>query len=633
MIEILSPVGTPKGLSAPMDGGCDAVYLGGKSFGARAMTQNFSDKELEGAVGYAHDRGVKVYVTVNTLIKQDEMANAISFVRFLDDIGADAVLIQDLGLLKNIARFNIAKHASTQMQIHSLDGIRWCADNGLERVVLARELTMDELSKIVPESPIETEVFVQGGMCYCMSGGCYMSAFIKGSSANRGQCQRPCRYGYSNDEGSGYLTSMTDLEAIPYVKELERIGVRSLKIEGRAKQPAYAYLTARIYSMLRDRRTGPELDELRRQLKIVFDRGTSPGYLGGVQPIVNPMFSSSRGLHVCDVCIKDNIVPGTIEGISPGDGVMICKGPDNKGGFTVDSNTDIKIPFKLKDGTYEIRKTMSDDIRSISNRYTKAPKLFGNTKRRKVGLKLRRHDVLPCKPELSFYVSDLETLDAAMPYADRIYFDNPLLADKAAGRCGDVEFVRMLPRFDAVSEYGHDGLPVLISNPGQFLSNRDAPRIYVSNVMNVINPYAVPDVFQTTLSLELSGREIKEFMMCSEGRFEVIAFGRPEVMFTREPSLGTGAMTDGKRRTFHSYRDPLGFTRIQNSVDIDLTENIDDIGGYGISSIGLDLRNRSPELVEAVGEMCLYPDQESHERLFDLCGRRTTQSMWMRGVG
>lgn len=174
-MEILSPAGNPDGLAAAVKGGCDAVYLAGKDFGARAFAGNFTDRQLEGAVGYAHDRGVKVHVAVNTSLKNREVSDAVSFVRFLKDIGADAVLVQDLGLLEAIRSIDIPKHASTQMQIHSLEGLRWCAENGLDRAVLARELTMEELSRIVPDSPVETEVFIQGALCYCMSGGCLMS--------------------------------------------------------------------------------------------------------------------------------------------------------------------------------------------------------------------------------------------------------------------------------------------------------------------------------------------------------------------------------------------------------------------------------------------------------------------------
>lgn len=192
-MEILSPAGSPDALVAAIKGGCDAVYLAGKQFGARAFAGNFSDRELEGAIGYAHDNGVKVYVTVNTLVKNKEMEEAVSYVRFLKDIDADAILVQDIGLLKQLRSIDIEKHASTQMQVHSLEGVRWCAENGISRAVLARELIPEEIEAIVKDSPIETEVFIQGALCYCMSGGCLMSAFLGGRSGNRGSCAQPCR--------------------------------------------------------------------------------------------------------------------------------------------------------------------------------------------------------------------------------------------------------------------------------------------------------------------------------------------------------------------------------------------------------------------------------------------------------
>jgi len=219
-MEILSPVGSPDSLVAAIKGGCDAVYLAGKSFGARAYAGNFSDSELEGAIGYAHDHGVKVHVTVNTLIKNSEMEEAVSFVKFLKDIDADAIIIQDLGLLKHLTNVDIPKHASTQMQIHSLEGIKWCSEYGLDRAVLARELTIDELKQIVPESPIETEVFIQGALCYCMSGGCLMSSFIAARSGNRGECAQPCRRLYERDGKPGYYLSCADIYGMDYLKDL-----------------------------------------------------------------------------------------------------------------------------------------------------------------------------------------------------------------------------------------------------------------------------------------------------------------------------------------------------------------------------------------------------------------------------
>ena len=148
-MEILSPAGNPEGLVASIMGGCDAVYLSGKSFGARAFAGNFTDAQLEGAINYAHDRGVKCYVTVNTLVKDTEMDDAVSFVKFLADIGADAILIQDLGLLKSLHAVDIKKHASTQMGIHSAEGLEWCKRNGLSRAVLNRELTFEEIDELL----------------------------------------------------------------------------------------------------------------------------------------------------------------------------------------------------------------------------------------------------------------------------------------------------------------------------------------------------------------------------------------------------------------------------------------------------------------------------------------------------
>lgn len=276
-MEILSPAGNPDGLAAAIKGGCDAVYLAGKDFGARAFAGNFTDRQLEGAVNYAHDRGVKVHVTVNTSVKGSEMSDAVSFVRFLKDIGADAVLVQDLGLMRCIQGIDIPKHASTQMQIHSLKGLEWCAENGFDRAVLARELTMEELSSIVPDSPIDTEVFIQGALCYCMSGGCLMSSFMGGRSGNRGSCAQPCRKRYTSASASGYLLSCADLFGVDHIGALRDIGVSSLKIEGRMRSPAYAYLSAKVYSMAEDGDFSEEYQESLKLLRTVFNRGACTG--------------------------------------------------------------------------------------------------------------------------------------------------------------------------------------------------------------------------------------------------------------------------------------------------------------------------------------------------------------------
>ncbi|MDR0309592.1 MAG: U32 family peptidase, partial [Candidatus Methanoplasma sp.] len=294
-MEILSPAGSPEGLIASIKGGCDAVYLGGKAFGARAFSKNFSDGEIEGAVNYAHDNRVKVYVTVNTLIKDHEMSEAVSYVRFLDDIGADGMLIQDLGLLKRVRRFDVQKHASTQMGIHSAAGLEWCHENGLDRAVLARELTFDELSSVVSGSKIETEVFVQGAMCYCISGGCLFSSIAGGRSGNRGQCAQPCRKSYSFDGKEGFFLSNADLYGIDWLERLKSIGVTAAKIEGRMRSHAYAYLATKVYSMTNRGCPPEEIADTADLLKTVFNRGFCEGYLPGVSSLVQQRYADNRG--------------------------------------------------------------------------------------------------------------------------------------------------------------------------------------------------------------------------------------------------------------------------------------------------------------------------------------------------
>ena len=390
-VEILSPVGSPDSLAAAVKGGCDAVYLAGKSFGARAFAGNFSDRQLEGAVGYAHDNGVKVHVTVNTLIKNSEMEEAVSFVRFLRDIGADAVIVQDLGLLKNLYNIDIAKHASTQMQIHSLEGLKWCSENGLDRAVLARELTMDELSRIVPESPIETEVFIQGALCYCMSGGCMLSSFIGGRSGNRGSCAQPCRKRYERDGKAGYLMSSADIYGIDYIGKLRDIGVTSLKIEGRMRSPAYTYLASKAYSMAEDGIDGEEYDETLELLRTVFNRGTCHGYFDGVKSPVQSLYPDNRGFFIADVRIEDKtIVTEFDEPVGLKDGLSIFDGDRKVGGFKVMDLHPIHVPFKIPDGDYQIYRTYDPRIDVIKNEIGNTPKLNGDTQRTPVKLKFEK---------------------------------------------------------------------------------------------------------------------------------------------------------------------------------------------------------------------------------------------------
>ncbi len=632
-MEILSPVGSPDSLVAAIKGGCDAVYLAGKSFGARAFAGNFSDSELEGAIAYAHDHDVKVHVTVNTLVKNSEMEEAVSFVKFLKDIDADAIIIQDLGLLKNLTNVDIAKHASTQMQIHSLEGIEWCAEHGLDRAVIAREVTLEELKQIVPNAPIETEVFIQGALCYCMSGGCLLSSFIGGRSGNRGSCAQPCRKLYLRNDEKGYFMSCADLYGMDYLKDLSELGVTSLKIEGRMRSPPYTYLASKAYSMAVKGEEGEELDETLELLRTVFNRGTCNGYLGGVVSPVQSLYPDNRGFYIADVKIRDRTIVSDIEEpVGLKDGLSIFKDDVKVGGFKVMDLDPIHIPFKIPDGKYQIYRTYDPRIDVIKNEIGSTPKFKGQTTREQVHLKLDKQPVRNPEPEYSFYVSTLKNLEAALPYADRIYFDNMDKLEEAKEISKGKELVALLPRFDALDEFRITDMPVMVNNPGQYRACKGAPRIYGSYLMNMFNSYFPLDLYQTTLSVELSRNEVSNLMAYYPGRTEVMAFGRTELMYTRDPAAENGKLTDETGASFPVYTDSRGFAHILNSVDLDLLDLVPELSRSGISSIGLDLRKRPSSLVNAVGQACRVPSDKGKAKLKEMCGGTTTRGLYARKV-
>ena len=231
-IELLAPAGNMMSLRAAVQAGCDAVYLGGKSFGARAFSKNFSDEEIIEAINYAHLYGVKVYVTCNTLIYDDEVTAFLKYVEFLHENNVDAILIQDLGMLDLVRKTfpNLEVHASTQMHIHNLDGTKLMEGLGVKRVVLARETSFKEIKNIKSNTNVELEVFIHGALCVSYSGCCLMSYFNGGRSGNRGECAGSCRLKYDVFEGNNVLNedkypiSLKDLNSLERVGELIDIG-------------------------------------------------------------------------------------------------------------------------------------------------------------------------------------------------------------------------------------------------------------------------------------------------------------------------------------------------------------------------------------------------------------------------
>ena len=319
-IELLAPAGNMASLRAAVQAGCDAVYLGGKAFGARAYSKNFDDDELIEAINYAHLYGVKVYVTCNTLIYDDEVSSFLSYIEFLHKNNVDAILIQDLGMLDLVRKTypNLEVHSSTQMHIHNLDGTKLMESLGVKRVVLARETSFKEIKNIKANSNVELEVFVHGALCVSYSGCCLMSYFNGKRSGNRGECAGSCRLQYDvldnnkiiNDEK--YPISLKDLNSLERVGELIDIGVSSLKIEGRMKSPSYVYLVVSLYrkaidSYYENKKVKIDKDKL-HDLKVVFNREYTRGFLFNENnnDIVNMKNSNHQGIEIGKVIKSKN---------------------------------------------------------------------------------------------------------------------------------------------------------------------------------------------------------------------------------------------------------------------------------------------------------------------------------------
>lgn len=281
MMELLAPAGSMEAVAAAVQNGADAVYFGYGDFNARRSARNFTREEAAAAVSYCHMRGCKVNLTLNTLLTDRELPSAAELAAHASDIGVDAVIVQDLGVVRMIRQSfpDLPIHGSTQMTVHSLDGVKLCADLGMTRVVLGRELSRDQIAYICKNSPIEIEVFGHGALCMCWSGQCFFSSVIGGRSGNRGMCAQPCRLNYGwNGKADEYPLSLKDLSMAGHLKELQEMGVACLKLEGRMKRPEYVAIVTGVYARaLREGRepTAEEIDVLKQ----AFSRqGFTDGY-------------------------------------------------------------------------------------------------------------------------------------------------------------------------------------------------------------------------------------------------------------------------------------------------------------------------------------------------------------------
>lgn len=357
--ELLAPAGNMESLKAAIAAGCDAVYLSGKMYGARAFANNFSDEELVDATNLCHLYGVKVYVTVNTLIYDNEVDSFINYIEFIHGAGVDAVIMQDLGMIDLIRKIfpNLEIHASTQTHIHNLEGTKLMEELGVKRVVLARETPIELIKEIKDNTNIELEIFIHGALCISYSGQCLMSSLIGGRSGNRGTCAQCCRQPYDLIKDGKkinidkYLLSTKDLNTIYNIDKLIDIGVDSLKIEGRMKRPEYVYTVVSLYRKAIDSYLNKGVIDIDdndiKELKKIFNRNFTKGFIfhENNNNFINSYRPNHMGIEIGKVIDNKNncaIIKLTDE-LNINDGVRIV---DNDIGFIVTNMYKNKIKVK-----------------------------------------------------------------------------------------------------------------------------------------------------------------------------------------------------------------------------------------------------------------------------------------------
>ena len=342
--ELLAPVGKMENAIAAIENGADALFVGGKGFNARQAADNFTEDELEEIVKYATLRGVRVYVTVNILIKPQEVEDLYHYLRYLEEIGVHAIIIQDLGIARIARKYfpNLRLHASTQMSAHSIQDVMFLKELGFKRVVLAREMQLKEIQEIIQTCDIEIETFVHGALCYSYSGQCLMSSLIGGRSGNRGRCAQTCRMRYNLKEDGkvlakeSYLLSLKDICSIEFIPELLAAGIHSFKVEGRMKSPEYVASVISTYRKYIDMAEKDEpykvLEEDLNVLKGIFNRGGfSKGYYyeKGSKKMLTPISPRHMGIKVGEVTrfiAKTGMATIKLtHDLKPGDGLEIIR--------------------------------------------------------------------------------------------------------------------------------------------------------------------------------------------------------------------------------------------------------------------------------------------------------------------
>lgn len=361
--ELLAPAGSLESFFAAIEKGADAVYAGLQEFSARARAKNFSLAQMERMLAYAHGQNRRIYITLNTLVKENELPQLVDTLAALAGMRVDGVILQDLAVARLIRNHfpSIPLHASTQLTIHNTPGVKMLQELGFQRAVLARELAVDEIAAIAASTPIEIECFVHGALCFSISGQCFFSSLLGGHSGNRGRCAQPCRRLYSHRGKEGHYFSTSDLSAIDLLPDLIKAGVKSLKIEGRMKSAEYVASVVEAYRTVLDAPEKSHKEALavaKGILKYSFGRTPTKGFLASQQPddIANPWQKGGTGRYIGQIkSIKGkNLVFETRDALHVGDRLRAQPKSDMAG-----------QAWTLREMTFNRRKSMEAPAGSI----------------------------------------------------------------------------------------------------------------------------------------------------------------------------------------------------------------------------------------------------------------------------
>ena len=389
--ELLAPAGSKDAFYAAVNSGADAVYLGGKNFNARHYSENFSNEDLAEIVKYAHNKNTKVYITVNTILKDTEITDVLNYVFYLYEIDVDAVIVQDIGLIYLINKYlpDFSINVSTQASIYDKYGAEFFefADN-IEKLILSRELSLEQIREIVKSTSRDIETFIHGALCMCYSGQCYFSSFLGGRSGNRGKCAQPCRLNYSffdekrNSSVEKFdqkpLLSLKDFKAGNSVCDLIDEGVKTLKIEGRMKSPEYTAIVTEYYRKIVDNYTknsNHDISVIEKKAESVFSRGFTNGYLSqNSEDMFAGISTGSKGADIDDIIdeIKEKTKP-----------YSICR--RNNINLAIEIKLGSKIKLTANDDKHEVivysNETVEESIKNPLTREIIEEQLnkFGNT--------------------------------------------------------------------------------------------------------------------------------------------------------------------------------------------------------------------------------------------------------------